>query len=175
MHPSRWDWDPHRQPIGRFDPLTGRFRVRYAANRAAVAARERFSARTLTEADGELWLVALTGFPSALHLTRQANLDALDLDDRVSTGRLGGTARTDPDPLLETCGALADALFDWWAGRPPPLVYRSRTMPEAGRNLAFGAWAAPRVLGAGRLRTARALHVHLVLRGGFTVPPEWLT
>jgi hypothetical protein len=63
--------------VGRFDPLSGRFQVRYAANLPAAAARERFPARSITDADGDLWLVALDPLPPALHLTRQANLDAL--------------------------------------------------------------------------------------------------
>ena len=168
-HPDDWEWTPHAKPVGRFDPLSGRFRVRYAANRAAVAARERFPAKAITEAEGDLWLVALGPFPPALHLTRQTNLDTLGLDDRVSTGRIDLVRRTDPDPLLETCGALSDAVYDWWETRPPPLVYRSRTTPARGRSVAFSKWATPSVLGVGRLRDATALHAHLVLRAGFTV------
>lgn len=49
----------------------------------------------LTEADGTLWLVRLGGMPSSLHLTHQANLDILGLDDRVNTGRLD--LKRDPD------------------------------------------------------------------------------
>jgi hypothetical protein len=92
----------------------------------------------------------------------------------VSTGRIEVGRRSDPDPLLETCGALADAVFDWWKGHPPPLVYRSRTMPTVGRSIAFGQWAAAPVVARGRLREATALHAHLVLRAGFTVPGGWL-
>ncbi len=148
--------------------------MRYAANRSAAAARERFLARLLTEADGELWLVRLRAVPAGLHLTRQANLDALGLDDRVSTGRVDVGRRRQTDPLLDTCGRLADAVYDWWEGRPPPLVYRTRTMPEQGRTVAFTQSAMPRVVSARRLRDATALHAHLVLHAGFTVPPEWL-
>ena len=160
--------------MGRFDPLSGRFRVRYAANRPAAACRERFPARVMTEADGELWLVTLGASPAALHLTHQANLDALGLDDRVSTGRIQATGRVDPDPLLETCGALADAVYDWWGGTPPPLVYRTRSMPERGRSIAFTPTATLEVVSARRLRHATALHAFLVLRAGFTVPDTWI-
>jgi hypothetical protein len=139
-----------------------------------VAARERFPARLLTEADGELWLVHLARMPPALHLTHQANLDALDLDDRVSTGRIHASARADPDPLLATCAGLADALYDWWLGQPPPLVYRARTVPGVGRNVAFTSTAWPATIRARRLREAVSLHSHLVLRAGFTVPDGWL-
>ena len=148
--------------------------MRYAGNLAAVAARERFPARVLTEADGELWLVQLAALPRSLHLTHQTNLDVLRLDDRVSTGRISVTARRDPDPLLETCGALADAVYDWWGGAPPPIVYRSRSMPEVGRSVAFTENAMSTVLTARPLREATALHVYLVLRAGFAVPDEWL-
>lgn len=148
--------------------------MRYGANRPATAARELFATRNLTEADGELWLVALDSFPSALNLTRQGNLDALGLDDRVSTGRIDTDQRRDPDPLLETCGQLSDAVFDWWGGSPPPLLYRARTMPATGRSIALGRWASPRATRVGQLHEAVALLSYLVLRAGFTVPLEWI-
>ncbi|HWG72970.1 MAG TPA: hypothetical protein VG184_02820 [Acidimicrobiales bacterium] len=44
--------------------------MRYAANRPAVAARERFLARAMTEADGDLWLVHLAIPGPVLALTR---------------------------------------------------------------------------------------------------------
>jgi hypothetical protein len=138
-----------------------------------VAARERFPSRLIAEPDGDLWLVCLEAMPSALSLTRQSNLDVPRVDDRVSTGRIDG-GRTDPDPLLETCGRLADAVYDWWDGRPPPLVYRSRTMPEVGRNLAFTESASPQMILARPLRETSGLHAHLVLRAAFTVPDAWL-
>lgn len=112
--------------------------------------------------------------PSALHLTHQANLDALRLDDRVSTGRILLTRSADPDPLLDICGRLADAVYDWWGHQPPPLVYRSRTTPSAGRSIAFTQATSPRIVIARRLPDATALHAHLVLRAGFTVPRDWL-
>jgi hypothetical protein len=169
--PAAWDWAPFSSPRGRFDPLSGRFRVRYAANRPAVAARERFPTKTIAETDGDLWLVKVTGLPPALHLTRQATLDALGLDDRISTRRTD--LDRDDDPLLDTCGRLMDAVHDWWAGSPPPLVYRARTVPT-GRSVAFTATSAPVLVAAGQLRDAAALHAHLVLVAGFTVPGRWL-
>jgi hypothetical protein len=139
-----------------------------------VAARERFPSRIITEADGDHWLMALGPISPALQLTRQSNLDVLGLDDRVSTGRILTSGRVDPDPLLETCGLLADALYDWWRGQPPPLLYRSRTMPAVGRSIAFTDSSAVPTVSIGRLRDARALHAHLVLRARFTVPPDWI-
>jgi hypothetical protein len=128
----------------------------------------------MTEADGDHWLMALGPIPPALHLTHQGNLDVLGLDDRVSTGRIATSGRVDPDPLLETCGSLADAIYDWWHGQPPPLLYRSRTMPAAGRSVAFTGSTSVPTVSTGRLRDARALHAHLVLRARFTVPSDWI-
>jgi hypothetical protein len=139
-----------------------------------VAARERFPSRTITEADGDHWLMALGPFSPVLHLTHRSNLDVLGLDDRVSTGRIVTSGRVDPDPLLETCGLLADAIYDWWRGQPPPLLYRSRTMPAVGRSIAFTGSSAVPTVSIGRLRDARALHANLVLRASFTVPPDWI-
>ncbi len=148
--------------------------MRYAANRSVVAARERFPARTLTEADGDLWLVHLLVPAPVLALTRQTNLDVLGLDDRVSTGRIDSSGRTDPDPLLDTCGQLADAVRDWWNGSPPPLLYRARTVPSTGRSLAFTRTSAWSILDARPLREATSLHSHLTLSAGFVIPPVWL-
>jgi len=173
-HPDDWSWTPFPVPRHRFDPVSGRFRMRYAANRVGVAARERFPARVITEGDGDLWVVRIDRMPSALHLTHQANLDALGVDDRVSTGRIPVDRIADPDPLLDVCGRLADAVFDWWHGQPPPLVYRSRTTP-VGRNIAFSNISSIRAAAAGRLRDATALHAYLVLQAGFTIPHTWLT
>ena len=131
--------------------------MRYAANRPAVAARERFAARTISDADGQHWLVRFTLSERVLALTHQANLDTLGLDDRVSTGRIDVSGRIDPDPLLDTCGHLGDAVYDWWNGSPPPLLYRSRTTPGVGRNIAFTHTARWSVIAARPLRQERRL------------------
>ena len=107
-----------------------------------------------------------------LRLTHQDTLDALAVDDRINTGRvdrpgIGG------DPLLDVCQELADAMFDWWKGAPPPLVYRTRTTPSA-RSVAFTASASTNVVAARPLRGARRLHAQLVGRHGFRVPDAWL-
>ena len=87
-----------------------------------MAARERFPGGMITEPDGDSRLVRLGGMRPSLYLTHPANLDALGVDDRVSTGRLGVDRDEDADPLLDTCAWLSDALYDWWSGRPPPIV-----------------------------------------------------
>jgi hypothetical protein len=81
--------------------------------------------------------------------------------------------RQESDHLLDTCSGLADALYDWWDARIPPIVYRARTSPS-GRSLAFAATVGPEIVAARPLRDAIALHVYLVLRAGFTVPNQWL-
>lgn len=173
--PHEWRWHPFPAPRNRFDPVSGRFRLRYAASDPTAAARERFPSRALTEAHGALWLTRLEVGDrrlAALHLTRRQNLDALGLDDRVSTGRLDDVA-PGGDPLLSIGQALADAVFDWWDARPPPLVYRTRTTPAA-RSLAFGSHIAWASRAARPLREAPGLLVALVTRHGFTVPDHWL-
>ncbi|MBV9660291.1 MAG: hypothetical protein JO337_03955 [Acidimicrobiales bacterium] len=172
--PRQWDWTPFPSPRNRFDPASGRFRVRYAANRPIVAARERFPARAIADTDADLWLVQLRIETSVLALTQQSNLDALGVDDRISTGRIDVNSRADPDPILATCADLADAVHDWWEGTAPPLLYRSRTVPGVGRNLAFSATTAIFTVQARALREASAVHSYLVLRAGFTVPDRWL-
>ena len=109
-----------------------------------------------------------------LSLTRQANLDRLAIDDRISTGRIDPSTRIDPDPLLQVCGEFADAVFDWWNGHPPPILYRSRTTPTFGRNIAFTDKTDYAVLDAKPLHEATALLASLVLRAGFEVPSPWL-
>lgn len=126
----------------------------------------------LSEEDGELYLVELEVRSAVLHLTRQETLDVLGLDDRVNTGRVD---RPGPggDPLLEVGHGLADAVFDWWKEAPPPLLYRTRSTPNA-RSVAFTASASVHVVAARPLREAGRLQAQLVGRHGFRVPVGWL-
>jgi len=170
--PTDWAWEPFPSARHRFDPPSGRFRVRYAASTPTAALRERFPGRTLVEADGRLRLVRLDGSPSALHLTHRPVLDLLGLDDRVSTGGLDEPG-VHGDPLLAAAQQLSDAVHDWWHGRPPPLVYRSRSTPSA-RSIAFTRTVAWDTTSSGMLRDALGLLVQIVTRHGFTVPDHWL-
>lgn len=172
VEPDAWTWEPFPAARHRFDPPSGRFRVRYAASTPAAAVRERFPGRTLTEADGILRLVRLDGSPSALHLTRRSTLDALGLDDRVSTGRLDGADRRG-DQLLGIAQRLSDAVYDWWDQKPPPVVYRTRSTPSA-RSIAFTRAVGWDTTHSGLLRDAIGLLVELVMRHKFTVPDHWL-
>jgi hypothetical protein len=171
--PERWNWRGFEVPRHRFDPPSGRFRTRYAANDPVAAARERFPARRITTAAADLHLVRLDGPPSGIHLTHQANLDALGLDDRVNTARLDRPLPRWGDPLLVVGQQLADAVYDWWAGEPPPLIYRTRSVPAA-RSIAFTRHCAWEHRTSRSLRHARALLVTLVTHHGFDVPETWL-
>ncbi len=160
-------------PRHRFDPPSGRFRVRYAANDPVAAARERFPSRRIGPDAAELVLVRLQDPPAALHLTHQTNLDALGLDDRVNTGRLDRPLPPGGDPLLAVSQQLSDAVHDWWDGDPPPIVYRTRSTPAA-RSIAFTRTVAWRQQESRPLREATALLVELVTHHGFDVPAAWL-
>lgn len=147
--------------------------MRYAANDPVAAARERFPSLRIAPAAESLRLVQLWDPPSALHLTHQANLDALGVDDRINTGRLDAGLGDDGDPLLELCQQLSDRVYDWWDGRPPPIVYRTRHMPAA-RSMAFTKHVTWGTVRSRPLREATALLVELVTHHGFDVPSAWL-
>jgi hypothetical protein len=94
-----------------------------------------------------------------LDLRTAKNLDALDLDDQISTGQ-------HPD-VWDTCHRLADAVKRWWT-EIDSVVYRSRTTPQTSLNFAVFAddgfemesWA---------LRDRADVLTDLVLNQGFTV------
>jgi hypothetical protein len=136
--PQDWDWTGFPEPRNRFDPASGRFRVRYAATTPAGAARERYlsSGRYIPFDHRDHWLVSLTARRPlrVLDLRTEANLDALALDDRVSTAR-------DPE-VWRACHRLADGAFSWWPDALDGIVYRSRTTPASSFNVAFRSAAA---------------------------------
>lgn len=68
---------------------------------------------------------------------------------------------------------LADAVHDWWAGTPPPIVYRTRSVPAA-RSIAFTRSTTWTRVTHGNLNDAKALLVALVTHHGFDVPSAWL-
>lgn len=174
-HPDEWRWDGFAAPRHRFDPLSGRFRVRYAASTARGAARERFPERRLSEADGALWVVRLQGRIRVLDLCSEATLDRLGVDDRISTARLPRVRTgTTPDPFLDTCGLLADLTRDWWQGAVGAIRFRSRTTPSTSRNLAFCASASWEEVSATRVHDSAGLLVSLAVGDGFAFPSGWL-
>lgn len=63
-----------------------------------------------------------------LDLRTEANLDALGVDDRISTSH---------EPSVWSCGhRLADQARQWWP-QLDGIVYRSRTTPTTSVNVAF--------------------------------------
>ncbi len=161
--PARWEWQAYPRPASRFDSAAGRRRVRYAGDAARTAMRERFDRdrRQLSTAHLDLHLVELTGPIRVLDLRRDDTLDALGLDDQISTSRA-------PD-VWAACQRLSDLVHDWFGERCDGVVYRSRTTPQRSRNLAFHAHAPLAARDLGPLRTQAALLDSCVLSDGFAV------
>ena len=161
--PADWGWDGLPEPRYRFDPTSGTFRTRYAAVTLLGAFRERYGPTGLViPADHETHhLVRLVAARNlrVLDLRTEKNLDALNLDDQISTGQ-------HPD-VWDTCHRLADAVKRWWTD-VDAIVYRSRTTPETSANFAFFAddgfdvesWA---------LADRTDVLTDLVLHNGFTI------
>lgn len=170
--PATWSWEGFAQPYHRFDPLSGGFRVRYAGWTPRTALRERFPERRIPEGDADLRLVTLRGRVRMLDLTSEKVLDALDIDDRISTGRLPQVRTAErPDPFLDACGRLTDLVAGWWDG-VHAIRYRSRTTPSQ-TNVAF-CQHADLDPDAVPLAAATDVLVRAVVGDGFSVPVSWL-
>jgi hypothetical protein len=163
QRPGDWRWRPFREPQHRFDPASGRLRVRYAADSLRAAMRERFDAegRVVSRAHLDLRVIELTGRVSVLDLRQERTLDALGLDDQVSTSRAPG--------VWAACQALTDLCDGWFGERLGGLVYRSRTTPQRSANLAFLQRAALGARDLGPLRRQEALLAACVSGEGFLV------
>lgn len=161
--PKDWTWDGFPEPRFRFDPASGAFRTRYAGITLLGAFRERYRPTGLViPADHRshhlVRLVAARNL-RVLDLRTEKNLDALHLDDQVSTGQ--------HRDVWDTCHRLADAVKRWWTDIDA-IVYRSRTTPETSVNFAFFAndgfelesWA---------LSDRTDVLADLVLHNGFTI------
>jgi hypothetical protein len=125
--------------------------------------RERFDRpeRRIEAADLELHMIELSGAIRVLDLRRDRVLDALGLDDQISTGR----ARE----IWSACQRLTDLVHDWFGERCDGIVYRSRTTPEHGANLAFFRHAPLTARDLGALREQEDLLRASVLTDGFTL------
>lgn len=161
--PDEWDWHGFPEARHRFDPPSGAFRTRYAGADLVGAFRERYRATGLViPADhaGHYLSELVTRRPMrVLDLRTERNLDALDVDDQISTGQ--------HDAVWGTCQRLAEAARGWWTDLDA-IVYRSRTTPQQSANYAFFAHQQFRI----RLwPLAERLDVltELVLRHGITV------
>lgn len=161
--PSGWRWSAFPDPGYRFDSASGAFRVRYAGDAQRVAMRERFDdeGRIVSTDHLSLNLVELVVAVRVLDLRRDRNLDALDLDDQINTGRaaVGWGA----------CQRLADKVHTWYGNRCDGIVYRSRTTPQRSANLAFFSHAPLTARTLGRLGDQTGLLAACVLSDGFAV------
>lgn len=169
VQPARlWNWEPYPTLRGRFDPSPATVRVRYAARTLRGAFRERYAdtRRVIRARDADTAVVRLTGRIRVLDLRREHVLDALRLDDEISTGR---------DPRVLTASrVLCARLTDWYGGRLHGIVYRSRTTPASSANLAFFAAAPLRAEDAGTVGDYASLLVALVADDAFRVElPGW--
>lgn len=161
--PRDWGWAGFPEPRNRFDPESGGFRIRYAATTFFGAARERYSATgryiPADHAEQQVVRLELTSPVWVLDLRSEANLDALGVDDRISTGR-------EPE-VWAACHRLADAVTMWWPD-VTGLLYRSRTTPSTSTNVALRSVATM----SERHRDLRSFVTdldELVLRHEFTV------
>jgi hypothetical protein len=161
--PAAWTWDGFPEPRYRFDPASGAFRTRYAGASLAGAFRERYRATGLVipadHAAHHLVRLVAARHLRVLDLRTERNLDALRVDDQISTGQ-------HPD-VWDTCHRLADAVRRWWSDLDA-VVYRSRTTPETSGNFAFftdDAFA----IESWRLEDRIDILTDLVLRHGFTM------
>jgi hypothetical protein len=163
--PQDWDWKPFPAPRWRFDSADGRYRVRYAASSARGMLRETFDPDRFISAQAlDHWVVAVTVTGGLVDLRTDDTLDALGLDDQISTSRA--------PQVWAAAQRLGDLLWDEYAhrGRPAPaVVYRSRTTPQHNANLAFFQHSVGRVVSATRLRDLPALLDAAITADGFTV------
>jgi hypothetical protein len=163
IDPGAWTWDGFTLPRYRFDSATGLFRTRYAGQSMHGAVRERYlDTGLLIPADHrDHLLVCLTTTRPfrVLDLRTEANLHALDADDRVSTSH-------EPD-IWSACHRLAAAARAWWPDLDG-IVYRSRTTPATSTDVAF--WSIDGLeVDARELRACTAELDDLVLHHHFTV------
>ena len=161
--PADWTWVGFPEPRFRFDPASGAFRTRYAGTTLVGAFRERYRATGLVipvdHANHHLVRLVAARHLRVLDLRTEKNLDALQVDDQISTGQ-------HPD-VWDTCHRLADAVRRWWTDLDA-IVYRSRTTPESSANLAFFADDGFDIQ-SWRLADRRDILTDLVLSNGFTI------
>jgi hypothetical protein len=94
-----------------------------------------------------------------LDLRTERNLDAMQVDDQISTGQHAA--------VWATCHLLADASRRWWSDLDA-IVYRSRTTPESSVNYALFSSEAF-AIHSWRLGSRNDILAELVLRQYFTI------
>ena len=161
--PANWDWTGFPAPRYRFDPMSGGFRVRYAGRTVTGAFREKYRDSGLFiprdhSTHRLVRLIAARGL-RVFDLRTERNIDALNVDDQISTG-------LQPD-VWNACHRLTDAARGWWDDLDA-LIYRSRTTPATSTNIAFFANDAFDVENW-RLIDRPDVLADLVLAHGFTI------
>ena len=161
--PATWEWEGFAEPRYRFDPASGAFRTRYASATLVGAFRERYRATGLMipadHANHHQARLVAARHLRVLDLRTEKNLDALEVDDQISTGQHAD--------VWETCHRLADAARRWWSDLDA-IVYRSRTTPQTSANFAFFADDAFNIQSS-ELADRADILTDLVLRNGFTI------
>lgn len=163
--PQHWSWSGFPEPRYRFDPASGGFRTRYAADNLIGAFRERYRATGFMlpadHANHLLVRLVAARHLRVLDLRTEVNLDALVVDDQISTGQ-------HPE-VWSTCQRLAVAVRRWWreGDAIDAIVYRSRTTPETSVNFAFFD-TEPFTVESWPLARRPELLTELVLHHGFT-------
>ena len=162
-HPSKWTWTGFARPRNRFDPASGSFRTRYAATQLVGAFRERYRPTGLVipddHIDHHLVRLVATRPLRVLDLRTERNLDAMQVDDQISTGQHAA--------VWATCHQLADASRRWWSDLDA-IVYRSRTTPESSVNYALFSSEAF-AIDSWRLGSRNDILAELVLHQDFTI------
>lgn len=161
--PDKWAWRSYPEARSRFDSASGRFRVRYAGDAQRVAMRERFDRdqRMVPLSALDAHLVELVGRIQVVDLRRDQTLDALGLDDQISTSRA-------PD-VWAACHLLIDLVQEWFGERCDGVAYRSRTTPERSANLAFFKHSPLQARDLGLLRSNNQLLLDCATADGFHI------
>lgn len=163
--PAEWTWNPFPAARFRFDSAVGSARVRYAGRSLRGAARERWDPdRYLAAGDADTRVVRLSGTIRVIDLRAETVLDALRVDDRISTSRDRET--------WHCCQVLGDRLRRWLP-EMDAVIYRSRTTPETSANIAWHRPEALAVVDVGRLQDRVELLDRLVIADGFTIGFDW--
>ncbi len=96
-----------------------------------------------------------------LDIRADRTLDALGLDDQISTSRAPGP--------WQACHLLTDLVIDWFGSRCDGIVYRPRTTPQRSANLALFGHAPLQARSLGVLGDQSALLAACIVADGFAV------
>jgi hypothetical protein len=116
----------------------------------------------------------LAGDPGAIDLTDAGVRGALQVDERISTGRTVPTRPETQDPLLDACGRLAGRVHDWYGIPATTITIAFRSHHDGDRrNLAFSS-ATLAVDGVPQRLDHSRNAITALLVAGVSVPDAWL-